>query len=395
MKLKNILSVMMLFAVSIVFGQDTFKSCYVQGDSCYCVTYEKSIVETVVQNSCSGKHTVFNAPTNRKPKGLPRLGSNPQFETLRNYTTTQEVYDHLKRIYIENDKGNAAELDKLWKAMGYEGFNDATYTLDKVNAVSYDAGVSGMLGAGGNSYLYASIAPGTDQKFKGYKITSVNGCDVTIMEICGNAFYPSSMSNPTYASKTFTSGQRIVSKKAAAIAYPAGYSSSNSTVTTYMEDGQCKLRICKKPESKGGKAPVKISTLRHNQQFGSMVDLKTTDAVYGKLQSLHAENKDGNRAEIDRLLKTVGYTDGIKDSRFSTSSINIVSYAGGVAAVMGGGEHQYMYSEMSTKNFDGLRGFTIKSLNDECDLTIIDVCGNALYCPQPMDCQIIDCAACD
>lgn len=126
-----------------------------------------------------------------------------------------------------------------------------------------------------------------------------------------------------------------------------------------------------------------------------MVDLKTTDAVYSKLQSLHSENKNGNRAEIDRLLRTIGYTDGIKDSRFSASSINIVRYEGGVAAVMGGGEHQYMYSEMSTENFDGLRGFTIKSLNNQCDLTIIDVCGNALYCPQPMDCQTINCAACN
>jgi hypothetical protein len=158
------------------------------------------------------------------------LGSNPQFETLSNYTTTQEVYDHLKRIYLENNKGNAAELDKLWKAMGFKGLNDMSFTVDKVNPVIYDAGVSGMLGAGGNSYLYASIAPGTDQKFKGYKITSVNGCDITIMEICGNAFYPSSLSNPTYSSKTTSAaGQRIVSKKSAPITYPAGYNSSNST----------------------------------------------------------------------------------------------------------------------------------------------------------------------
>ena len=386
----------MLFAVSSVFAQDTYRSSYVQGDSCYCITYASSTVETVIEQSCSGKHIVFNAPTNRSPKNLPRLGSNPQFETLRNYTTTQEVYDHLKRIYLENNKGNAAELDKLWKAMGFKGFNDMSFTVDKVNPVIYDAGVSGMLGAGGNSYLYASIAPGTDQKFKGYKITSVNGCDITIMEICGNAFYPSSLSNPTYSSKTTSAaGQRIVSKKSAPITYPAGYNSSNSTVTSYMEGGQCKLRICRKPESKGGKAPVKVSTLSHNQQFGSMVDLKTSDAVYSKLKSLHAENKSGNRVELDRLLKTIGYTDGIKDSRFSASSISIVKYESGVAAVMGGGEHQYMYSEMSTENFEGLRGFTIKSLNSECDITIIDVCGNALYCPQPMDCQTINCAACN
>ena len=48
---------------------------------------------------------------------------------------------------------------------------------------------------------------------------------------------------------------------------------SNSTVSSYVENGQCKLRICAKPESKEGTAPARISNLGHNQQFGSMVDL--------------------------------------------------------------------------------------------------------------------------
>ncbi len=393
MNLKTGLSVLMLFAVSTMFAQDTYKSCYVQGDSCYCVTYERTNVQTVVEQTCTGRHIVFDSPTNRSPKNLPRLGTNPQFGTLKNYSTEQEVFDHLKRTYVTNEKGNAAELDKLWKAMGYQGFNDPAFTVSKVNRLFYDAGVTGMLGAGGNTYLYASIAPGTDQKFKGYKITSVNGCDVTIMEICGNAFYPQN-STDRFKSAQSSSGQRIVSKKVSKINYPAGFTSDNSTVSSYMENGECKLRVCRKPDNKGGTAPVKVSNLGHNQQFGSMVDLKTSAEVYARLQSLHSENQRGNRAEIDRLLKTIGYT-GINDSRFTANSIDIVRYEGGVAAVMGGGEHQYMYSEISTEKYDVLRGFTIKSLNDQCDLTIIDVCGNALYCPVPMNCQTIPCDACN
>lgn len=394
MNFKATLTVLMLFAISTLFAQETYKTCYVQGDSCYCVTYERTTVETVVQQSCTGKHIVFNSPTNRSPKRLSRLGTNPQFGTLKNYTTTQEVYDHLKRAYVENDKGNAAELDKLWKAMGYKGFNDVTYTLDKVTPLYYDAGFTGMLGAGGNTYLYAKVADGTDQKFKGYKITSVNGCDVTIMEICGNAFYPQNSTDKL--NKSFSStGQRVVSKKSSKINFPAGMTAENSTVTSFMENGECKLRICRKPENKGGTAPTKISTLSHNQQFGSMVDLKTSEEVYNRLNTLHKENSSGNRAELDRLLRTIGYTDGLKDSRFTASSIDIVRYEGGVAAVMGGGEHQYMYSEISTEKYDVLRGFTIKSLNTQCDLTIIDICGNALYCPIPMNCQTITCDACN
>lgn len=394
MNLKATLSVLMLFAVSVVFAQDTYKSCYVQGDSCYCVTYERTSVETVVKQSCSGRHIVFDSPTNRSPKALSRLGTNPQFGTLKNYTTTKEVYDHLKRAYFENEKGNAAELDKLWKAMGYKGFNDVKFTLDKVNPLYYDAGFSGMLGAGGNTYLYAKVAEGTNQKFKGYKIKSMNGCDVTIMEICGNAFYPANSTDKLNASYSST-GQRVISKRASKINYPAGMNQENSTVTSYMENGQCKLRVCRKPATKDGSAPTKVSTLNHNQQFGSMVDLKTSDEVYGRIKSLHSENAKGNRAELDRLLKTIGYTNGVNDARFTANSIDIIRYEGGVAAIMGGGEHQYMYSEISTANYDVLRGFTIKSLNEQCDLTIIDICGNALYCPVPMDCQTIPCDACN
>ncbi len=396
MSLKSTLTVAILLIAGSSFAQETFKSCYVQGDSCYCVTYAPTKTQLLVKRACSNKHLVFDYPENKKPKALPRLGTNPQFGTLRNYTTTQEVFDHLKKAYVANEKGNAMELDDLWKAMGYAGFNDPAFTVNEVAIVMYDAGVTGMLGAGGNSYLYASIAPGTNQKFKGYRITSENGCDVTIMEICGNAFFPQNFyvkSGSTMA-KSVSNGTKIVSRKAAKINFPAGYTSENSTVSAFMDDGKCKLRICKKPEDNSGKESVVVTDLSHNQQFGSMVDLRTSDAVYVRLQQLHSENRSGNRAELDRLLRSIGYT-GLNDSRFSASSITIENYEGGVAAVMGGGEHQYMRSEISGAKYDTLRGFNIKALNDKCDLTIIDICGNALYCPQPMSCQTIDCAACD
>ena len=76
---------------------------------------------------------------------------------------------------------------------------------------------------------------------------------------------------------------------------------------------------------------------------------------------------------------------------FYTGIMPICDNVNGVAAVMGGGEHQYMFSEISTDRYKNLRGFKIRSLNDECDLTIIDVCGNALYCPQPLNCKTYEC----
>ncbi len=138
-----------------------------------------------------GSHRVFNVPAGARPINLPRLGTNPQFGTLVNYSTTQEVFEHLHRAYTANEKGNATELDKLWQSMGYTGFKDERFTVSQITPVYYDAGVTGMLGAGGNTYVYAAISPGQDIQLKGYRMTSVDGsCEVTIMEICGNAFYP-------------------------------------------------------------------------------------------------------------------------------------------------------------------------------------------------------------
>ena len=119
-----------------------------------------------------------------------------------------------------------------------------------------------------------------------------------------------------------------------------------------------------------------------------MVDAKTTQDVYDRLKALHSENKSGNAAELDRLLRSVGYS-GLNDPKFNTSQIEIIKYQGGVAAVMGGGEHQYMYSEnCDRKKYEVFTWFPAsKSHNDNCDLVIIDVCGNALYCPQPINCQ--------
>lgn len=375
MKLKSILSLVALMWAAISYAQETFKSCYVQGDSCYTVTYSTS----GGSQDFSSRHVLYRMPSSA-PKTLPRLGTNPQFGTLKNYTTTQEVYDHLKGAYKANEKGNAAELDKLWRAMGYTGFNDNAFTVDDVTVTYYNPGVTGVIGAGGNTYLYAKIYnDGTGKPLKGYKINAPDGNGITIMEICGNAFY-----QPSPPSK----GYQVVSTKACKI----NEDLTNKSVSSFMKDGKCFLRICDKVP--GSNDAPKVVNLNHDQQFGPMTDLKTADEVYSRIQSLHKENKNGNRRELDRLLKTVGYEGGVNDSDFSASSISVVDYKGGVAARMGNNDHQYMFSEIATPTYDNLRGFRIKSLNDECDLVIIDVCGNALYCPEPINCKTIECG-CD
>lgn len=369
MKLKNLLVVLFAMFTTAAFSQQTTKSCYVKGDSCYTVTCTNTC-------QCSGLHPVFNIPEGATPKQLPRLGTNPQFGTLRNYTTTQQVYDHLQNRY-KTVSADATELDLLWRAMGYNGFSDASFTVDKLTPVYYKAGVTGMLGAGGHTYVYAQISKGQDIMLKGYQVTAMSGCDVTIMEICGNAFF------------TTCADQGCVTT-ACKLDVPGG--TDGKSVYSFYRDGQCMVRVCDRPAKQ--EATQRVSTLAHNQQFGNMTQLQTPQEVYDYLNKLYAENQKGNAAELDRLMKSIGYTDGLKDSRLDASAISIINYEGGVAATMGGGEHQYMYSEISGENYDNIRGYQIRAINDNCDLTIIDVCGNALYCPQPLNCKTYPCG-CD
>ena len=100
LKLHLAMLLTMCFGLS-TFAQETFKTCYVKDGFCHTVTYSAE------SKSCRGKHIVYDAPIGKKPKSLARLGTNPQFGTLKNYTTTQEVYDHLHQAYKENDKGNS------------------------------------------------------------------------------------------------------------------------------------------------------------------------------------------------------------------------------------------------------------------------------------------------
>jgi len=185
MKRKTLFTLVLLVACVAVDGlaQQVSKFAFLRNDTCFvrrCVTRECP---------CTDKHPVYNIPVNKKPKNLPRLGTNPQFGTLKYLKTEQEVYDHLHKRYDQNRGGDAAELDKLFNAMGYNGFKDASFTVSQLTGVLLYSGVTGMLGAGGHTYEYTTIAPGKDIYHKAYRVTSSTGCDIYIMETCGNAFF--------------------------------------------------------------------------------------------------------------------------------------------------------------------------------------------------------------
>jgi hypothetical protein len=373
---KILLSLLGLCLLVLAQAQKSERFCYLEGDNCVCVTKTPSTCP------CAYKHPVFNIPKGVKPRKLARLGSFPQFGNLSAYPSVDDAYKHFQQLYKENKNNNAREFDRIFVAMGYTGFTDPRFTPDKMSIVYYDGGITGMTGNGNHQYLYATISEGQNIKLKAFVIKSFNGCDISIMETCGNISYFGNCQ----------AGTMTENRQVSAIDYKAHGFTNGKAQYTFNRNDSCFVRVCEVPEKTlREQATTLVNNLQHDQQFGSMIQLNTADEVYAHLQKLYKENKNGNAAELDRLLQSVGYTEGVKDAKFSAASINVVKYPGGVMALMGNGSHQYMNSMVSTPMHESLRGFNIKSLNDNCDLTIIDVCGNALYCPTPVNCKSIPC----
>lgn len=361
-------------------GQTTFRTAGVQGDSCYCST-------CVYDCNCAGKHPVFNIPTNETPHIVPRLGSNPQFGTLRNYTTTEQVFRHLKRAYAQNHNGNAAELDRLWKAMGYSGFSDSRFTVDRVAMVYYEGGITGMLGAGGHKYLYATIAPGSPVPLKAYRIQAEgNNCDISIMETCGNAFF---------------SGCGVsCTTKACALNLPAGALKGAGTLRYGMvRNDSCFVSICEQTDLKKNHPVYNIPTnempriipeLGTNPQFGTLRHYTTTQQVYDHLKRTYAQNKNGNAAELDRLWRAMGYS-GFSDPSFTVEDVTAIAYEGGITGMLGAGGHHYVYATVSPGKKEGLRAYRINAPSN-CDISIMETCGNAFFSGCPVkNCQTYPC----
>ena len=374
MNIKTLLGsiVLMLGLVFQGFAQETSTYCFIKNDSCFTRTC------TFTPCNCADKHPVFNLPTNQQPKKLARLGTFPQFGYLGNYTTLEEVYNHLKGKYEANRNGDAAELDRLFKAIGYSGFNDPAVNTGIMTQISLPCGTTGMLGNGRHEYIYATISEGQNCTLTAYRFKSVNGCDLTIMETCGNGFF--SGCAEAKACKTVACGP-----------VPANVRGEDpgSVRYTYFKEGKAYVRKCQRLNNNcaekhpvynipQGKEPKKIARLGSFPQFGYLGNYTTTQEVFDHLKRKYQENRNGDAAELDRLFKAMGYS-GFTGPNVTVDKFKAIVLPCGITGMLGDGAHNYEYTEICGNNPGGtLNAYRVKALSG-CDLTIMETCGNGFF----------------
>jgi hypothetical protein len=178
-KILKIQAFFLFLIANVAFAQQSVTAVYRDGQ-CYIKTCS-------TPTSCNASaHPIF-AESSASPIKLSRLGTSKQFASGGTHmgSTAQEVYQNLRRAY-KNSKADAAELNKLWRAMGYSGFADKTFTVNEVQAPEFfPAGTTGMIGNAKNTYQFAEFG----NSFEGFRIKAATGCDIFIMKNCGNAFH--------------------------------------------------------------------------------------------------------------------------------------------------------------------------------------------------------------
>jgi len=165
-----------------------------------CLALPLAAAQAQTGNSCSDKHKIFMVPSDRTPKPITRMGTDPQFAPLRHLNSEGDFYDKMKGM--GKSPHYKVEINGLFTAMGYDGVDDPAFTVASVSKTQVPFGAMGMLGEGGNNYEYAILVVPGQQNIDCWKIASKNnmGCDMYFMNDCGNAFYYSNPPAPAVVS---------------------------------------------------------------------------------------------------------------------------------------------------------------------------------------------------
>ncbi len=119
------------------------------------------------------------------PKKLNRLGSNPEFGNSH-ALSPEGFYAKLKKAYANNEVDRVF-LDRIYKAMGYTGFEQAS--ADQFSAVTLPVGTTGKLGYSKEHKTGCYTLPDAEYHRLAFRIVAANGCDLHFMKTCGNHFF--------------------------------------------------------------------------------------------------------------------------------------------------------------------------------------------------------------
>jgi hypothetical protein len=145
------------------------------------------VQEKVVQRACDCKHPVFTLPTNKTPRVIKALGSNPEFGNSFGLTPAQFLAK-IKRA-ADSKSVDKIFLDGLFKSMGFvNGLSDVTEEV--VSETQIPNGTTGNLGFSQSHRTQYSTLKVIDKKdLEAFHFKGKNGCEVYFMKTCGNHFY--------------------------------------------------------------------------------------------------------------------------------------------------------------------------------------------------------------
>lgn len=145
-------------------------------------------VAALAQSPCANKHRIFNMPKDKTPAVITKLGASPQFLPLRHVVNKDVYFKNLKAL--ANDDRYKNEINALFSAIGYNGVADPAFNINKLESSSIPFGAIGMLGDGKHNYIYSLLALTGQRNISCWLIKPAKGgCNLYIMNECGNAFY--------------------------------------------------------------------------------------------------------------------------------------------------------------------------------------------------------------
>lgn len=155
-------------------------------------TAEVAPVATTSSCNCSGNaEAIFNIPTDKVAKKLPRLGTNPEFARYGDiHKMNGAQFLGLLKSRAEKSDVDKAFLDRVTKAMGYaNGISDVSDA--NVTDHTFPNGTKGNLGWGAAHNTAYDELPDAERDRVAFKIAGNGGCAIYFMKTCGNHMVPS------------------------------------------------------------------------------------------------------------------------------------------------------------------------------------------------------------
>lgn len=139
------------------------------------------------QKDCSKNHPVYTISSSSAPKTVTRLGSDPEFPFLQHLSTSRQVLAALKSPATRKKyPSKMREMGKMLMEIGFANGADDVQ-LSSISAITIPSGTAGTMGSGNLTYNHVALKVGKSNK--AWRISADNGCYITFLSTCGNAFY--------------------------------------------------------------------------------------------------------------------------------------------------------------------------------------------------------------